>query len=79
MVTLAPSNRQVHRMENSLMRQQCDALTALRLLIDGVCDDVVELTPDSGVLERMLLHLTRLGDLVERQRADAVSGRLVAV
>jgi len=74
---VASSLPQLHRREASLARRRCDALTALRLLVEAVCDDVVELTPESDALERIQELVTRLNELVDAQGSGIVSGRLV--
>ncbi len=76
---MAPSDPQVQRAEDSAVRQRCDALTALRMLVEAVCDDVVEITPESDVLGRMHVQIVRLRELVDGQAAGAVNGRLVEV
>ncbi len=41
----------------------CQQLQVLRLRVEGVCDGVLELTLESGVLERILACATQLSEL----------------
>ena len=51
----------------ALLHDVRNSLAALRLLVDGLRDGVVAATPDSGVLEQMMLHVRLLSDLLEEQ------------
>ena len=43
----------------------CQRLQVLRLLVEGVCDGVLELTLESGVRERILACAAQFSELAE--------------
>lgn len=65
----------------ALLHDVRNSLAALRLIVEGLRDGVVSATPESGVLEQMMLHVRLLSDLVDEQtqaretRWGAASGR----
>lgn len=65
--------------EAPLAHQQRNALAALRLLVEGVRDGVLETTPGSGVLEGMVTQVTRLCELLDEQDRRISRPRLVEV
>lgn len=54
----------------TLVRSQSDALTALRLLVEGVCDGVLE--PEPRVLERIRDYVDGLIELADVPLAAAI-------
>lgn len=67
---MATSTSLVASREALLVDHRCNTLQALRLLVEGICDDVVELTPESGVLEDIIAYATTLAELTRDQAAE---------
>ena len=44
-----------------------DSLAALRLIVEGLRDGVLNAPPQSGVLDQMMLHVLLLSDLLDEQ------------
>jgi len=51
----------------ALLHDVRNSLAALRLIVEGLRDGVVTATPESGVLEQMMLHVRLLSDLLDEQ------------
>jgi len=53
--------------EARLFHDLRNSLAALRLLVEAVRDGVMEATPSSGTVDRMLVHVKLLGALIDAQ------------
>lgn len=49
----------------ALLHDVRNSLAALRLIADGLRDGVVDMTPETGILDQLMLHVLLLEDLLD--------------
>ena len=54
--------------EAALSHDLRNSVAALRVIVEGLRDGVVKATPESGILDQMMLHVRLLSDLLDEQR-----------
>lgn len=42
-----------------------DSLAALRLIVEGLRDDVIDAATETGILDQMMLHVLHLSELLD--------------
>lgn len=57
--------------EAAISHDARNSIATLRLLVEGVHDGVLDATPESGVIEQMLLHVRLLSDLLGQRHQGA--------